>query len=341
MVCWASAVNFVWNYCNEASYYTVKNRSKWLSDYELNKLTSGISKELNIHSQTIQQICKEYVQKRIQFKKNKLSWRKSIGSRKSLGWIPCSSQTLRFNHDLVQYNGIKFKFWKSRPHPWTIKSASFNEDSRGRWYVNLVCEVEETSQGGIQEIGIDLGIKTQATLSDGRKFERENITKKYANKLAIAQRAGRKKQTKNIHAKIANIRKDWNHKTANAILKDAAFVVVGNVSSSKLAKTHLAKSVLDSGWSQLRSFLRYKAIRLGVTVKDVNENWTSRTCNVCQTIGEHQGLSGLSVREWRCIKCGTLHDRDVNAARNILRLGHQTPIKGISITKKCHELSGV
>jgi IS605 OrfB family transposase len=145
----------------------------------------------------------------------------------------------------------------------------------------------------------------------------------------MAQRAGKKRLAKQIHAKIANIRKDWNHKTANAILKDAKAVFVGDVSSVKLAKTSMAKSVLDSGWGQLRSFLIYKSRMLGTTVKEVNESWTSRTCSVCGAIGEHQGLSGLSVREWTCASCGTQHDRDVNAAINILRVGNHTPIKGI------------
>ena len=75
--------------------------------------------------------------------------------------------------------------------------------------------------------------------------------------------------------------------------------------------------------------LAYKALALGIDFKEVNESWTSRTCNVCGAIGEHQGLSGLSVREWTCNSCGTVHDRDVNAAINILRRGSSTPIKGI------------
>lgn len=191
-----------------------------------------------------------------------------------------------------------------------------------------MCEVEETPQSGSLELGIDLGIKTIATLSDGRKFERENLTREYEECLARAQRAGKKNQARRIHAKIANIRKDWNHKTANAILKGTKLVCIGNVSSAKLVKTRMAKSVLDSSWGQLKSFLVYKSRMLGTVVREVNESWTSRTCSVCGAIGEHRGLSGLSVREWTCCTCGTQHDRDVNAARNILRLGHETPTKG-------------
>jgi IS605 OrfB family transposase len=327
---WACSVNQVWNYANEASFQTLKKYSKWLSKTDLEKLTAGSSKELGLNSQVIQQICKEYVQRRVQFKKMRLSWRRSHGSRRSLGWIPCTNQNVIVNGSSLKFGGKTFKFWKTREIPAAIKSVSFNEDSLGHWFVNFMCEVPDDIQVGTIDLGVDLGIKTQATLSDGRKFQRENLTKKYEERLAKAQRAGKKQLTKRIHAKIANIRKDFNHKTANAILKDAKAVYVGDVSSVKLVKTNMAKSVLDSGWGQLKSFLIYKSKMLGTTVKEVNESWTTITCSCCGVKSGPSGLSGLSVRSWVCI-CGVEHDRDINAAKNILKigLGHQTPIKGI------------
>jgi putative transposase len=331
---WAQSVNQVWNYCNEAAYQQLKKHSAWLSRYDLQLLTKGSSKELGLTAQTIQCICKEYAQQRYQHRKQKLKWRSFQGSRKALGWVPCSNQNIRICDDQVILDSKAFRFWKSRELPGRIKSASLNEDSRGRWFVNLQCEVEPLPQEGQLQLGIDLGLKTQATLSDGRKFERENQTRKYAERLARAQRANKRKQISSIYTKLKNIRKDWSHKTANAILKGAQLIVVGNVSSSKLARTRMAKSVLDSNWYQLKSFLKYKALRLGTIYKEVNESWTSRVCSACGCIGEHKGLSGLSVREWICVECGSLHDRDINAAQNILRLGHQTPIKGDSFVEE-------
>jgi putative transposase len=330
LIRWACAVNQVWNYANEASFQTLKKYSKWLSKTDLEKLTAGSGKELGLNSQVVQQICKEYVQRRVQFKKMRLSWRRSHGTRKSLGWIPCTNQNVIVNGSSLKFGGKTFKFWKTREIPAAIKSVSFNEDALGHWFVNFMCEVEDTLQVGTSDLGIDLGIKTQATLSDGRKFERDNLTKKYEDRLAMAQRAGKRQAAKRIHIKVANIRKDFNHKTANTILEGARAVFIGDVSSTKLAKTNMAKSVLDSSWGQLKSFLIYKSRRLGTIVKEVNESWTSRTCNDCGAIGNHQGLSGLSVRSWACI-CGVEHDRDINAAKNILKigLGHQTLIKGI------------
>ena len=329
LVRWAESVNCVWNFCNEASFEMLRRHSKWLSANDLMKLTNGVSKELGINSQTLQQVCKEYWTRRFNAKRRKLSWRRSGGSRRSLGWIPATNQNVKILGDKIKYGGKSFRFWKTREIPTNIRTISFNEDARGRWYINIVCLVDIVACPGASELGIDLGLKTVATLSDGRKFDRDNLTQKYAECLAQAQRAGKKNLAKRIHAKIANIRKDWNHKTANAILADARLVCVGDVSSAKLVKTKMAKSVLDASWCQLKSMLAYKAIALGIDLKEVNESWTSRTCSVCGAIGEHQGLGGLSVREWTCSSCGTLHDRDVNAARNILRVGHDTPIKGI------------
>lgn len=329
LVRWAESVNFVWNYCNEASFEMLRRHSKWLSANDLMKLTNGTGKELGINSQTLQQVCKEYWTRRFNAKRRKLSWRKSKGSRRSLGWIPCTNQNVKILGDRIKYGGKSFRFWKTREIPSNVRTVSFNEDARGRWYINIVCLVEIAPNPGAMDLGIDLGLKTVATLSDGRKFDRDNLTQNYADRLAKAQRAGKKNLTKRIHAKIANIRKDWNHKTANAILAGARLVCVGDVSSAKLVKTKMAKSVLDASWSQLKSMLAYKAIALGIDLKEVNESWTSITCSCCGTKSGPSGLSGLSVREWTCDSCGTQHDRDVNAARNILRVGHNTPIKGI------------
>jgi IS605 OrfB family transposase len=183
-----------------------------------------------------------------------------------------------------------------------------------------------------KSIGIDLGLKTIATLSDGRTLDRENQTIKYANKLAMAQRARKKKLVKNIYAKIANVRNDWAHKQTTKLVNEFDTIVIGNVSSKKLVKTRMAKSVLDAGWGQFKSMLAYKAIALGVDYKMVDESFSTVTCSVCFEKSGPSGLRALRVRQWICGKCGTNHNRDVNAAKNILaRFGHETPIKGIEL----------
>lgn len=325
----SKAVNFVWNYCNEASFNQLKKHSVWLNSGELQKLTSGVGKEINLNSQVIQGICKEFTLRRYHARKAKLSWRVSKGSRQSLGWIPCTNQNVKFEGDRVKFGKKTFKFWKSREIPENIRSVSFNEDSKGNWYVNVTCLINLEGSTGSQEIGIDLGLKTLASLSDGRKFNASRNTRKYEKRLAMAQRANKRRQVKAIHAKIKNSRKDWNHKVSNEILKDCKAVFVGNVSASKLAKTRLAKSIYDAGWSQLKSMLEYKAIPLSVDFREVNESYSTATCSDCLSRTGPRGLRQLSVREWTCSRCGAVHDRDTNAAKNILRVGHHTLIKGI------------
>lgn len=181
---------------------------------------------------------------------------------------------------------------------------------------------------GTAEIGIDLGLLNQATCSDqDEPNRRDNLTGRYAEPLAQAQRARKAKRVKAIHAKIANSRKNWTHKLSTAIVLRALLIVVGNVSSAKLAKTRFAKSVYDASWSDFKAQLVYKAIRLGVRYVEVNEAWSSITCADCGARSGPRGLRALGVRVWQCSHCGVIHDRDSNAAQNILRLGREALLR--------------
>jgi IS605 OrfB family transposase len=175
-------------------------------------------------------------------------------------------------------------------------------------------------------VGIDLGLKTLATTSDGKKYDNTRITNKYAEKLAKAQRANNKKQTRNIHAKIKNVRSDYLHKLSSELIKSNSIIFVGDVNSAKLGKTRMAKSVYDASWATLREMLRYKASRHGVQYRVINESFTSQTCSACGSLpsSRPKGIAGLGIRDWVCSDCGASHDRDVNAAKNILGIGLST-----------------
>ena len=311
----AGSVSFVWNYCNEVNQERWKKFRKTYSGFDLNKKTAGVAKELGLHSQTVQAIGAEFATRCKQFKKVKLNWR---SGKRSLGWIPFKAAGVKVIGDTIQYQSKVFRFWLSRPIEGKIKTGSFSQDARGRWYVNLT--IEEADKGRLatgKECGIDLGLKTQATLSDGKKLERDNLTRKYEGKLAIAQRARKKKQVKAVHAKIANKRKDWNHKKTTELVQQYDKIYVGNVSSTKLVKTRMAKSVYDAGWSQFKTMLDYKSKSLGIEMKVVNESFSTVTCSSCESRTGPKGLANLGVREWICSNCGVAHDRDVNAATNI------------------------
>ena len=164
------------------------------------------------------------------------------------------------------------------------------------------------------------------------KYSR-HLTRQHEAALAMAQRAHKKKRVKAIQAKIANTRADWTHKTTTGIARRAKLIVIGDVSSFKLTKTVFAKSTYDAAWFSVRHQLHYKANRFAGVCEPGSEMFSSVTCSECGARTGPSGLRALGVREWACSCCGAVHDRDVNAARNILafRTGRGTPIKGIPV----------
>jgi IS605 OrfB family transposase len=329
---WARSVNFTWNYINELSERSIREKGAFLSSYDIQKYTDGAGKLLGLHSHTVQQVGAEYVTRRKQFKKRRLQWRKSSGAKRSLGWVPFKSGAAKWKNGTLTFNKQTFKLWDSYGlGDYSLRAGSFNEDSRGRWYFNVVVEVERQLSPGQSAIGIDLGLKITATCSDGVKLENGRFYRNLEKSLGLAQRAGRKARVRAIHAKIANRRKDALHKFSNALVARCGLIVVGDVSSLKLAKTTMAKSVLDAGWGQLKTMLEYKCDHAGIVFKVVSERNTTQTCSNCQQLPDSRprGIAGLGIRAWICSGCGVTHDRDVNAARNILALGHERPVVGI------------
>ena len=330
----AKSVDFIWNFVNELSQRSIKERGVFLSAYDMHPYTKGAGKELGLHSRTLQCIAGEYVTRRKQFKKARLNWRKSGGVRRSLGWIPVNTGAAQWKNGQVYHNGHYFKVWDSYGlSQYRFRSGSFSEDARGRWYFNVVVDGKTEISAGQDRIGIDLGLTDTATCSDGTKLEAGRFYRGLEEKLAIAQRARNKTQVKTIHAKIANRRKDALHKFSRELVNRCGEIYVGNVSRLKLVKTTMAKSVLDAGWGQLKTMLDYKCAHAGIVFKEVNEAYTTQTCSHCGSLPESRpkGIAGLGIREWTCSGCGVAHDRDTNAARNILAVGHGRLAVGIPV----------
>ncbi|MDD2608283.1 MAG: transposase [Giesbergeria sp.] len=137
---------------------------------------------------------------------------------------------------------------------------------------------------------------------------------------------------KDKHAKIKNQRKDDMHQFSTTLVRKNAAIFVGDVVSAKLVKTKMAKSTLDAGWSSLKTMLEYKSHQAGIVFMEVNEAYSTQTCSCCGSIpaSSPKGRAGLGIRAWTCSDCGAAHDRDVNAARNILAAGHRRLAVGIS-----------
>mgnify|MGYP005854291979 CR=1 FL=1 len=313
------SVNTVWNGCREIQEQAFSFHHRWLSRFDLQNLCKGTSKELGIAAATVQMVCQRYNDSRRTNRKARLRWR----GKKSLGWVPLRGDTLKIERDMIRYAGHTFRFWNSRPLPGPVKTGCFSQDARGRWYVSLQCEVKELEPIEDSTAGIDLGLKTLATLSDGKIVENPRFFRTFEQQLGDAQRKKQKRRVRKIHACITNSRKDFLHKETTKLANSYSIIVVGDISSKKLKKTRMAKSVSDIGWSMFRTFLEYKMrLRAGKFIS-VNERNTTRACSCCGGIpaSAPKGRKGLSIREWQCSDCGTSHDRDHNAAQNILALG--------------------
>lgn len=329
------AVNFVWNYCNDRQKDALRFGRPWLTGFDLNNLTSGSSKELGVHSGTINAVCEQYAKSRAQKKRPFLRYR---GVRKSLGWVPFKGRDLKREGDAFRFAGRTFRVFNSRALPeGQIKDGSnFAKDRKGNWFLNIALELDVAAPGARQPargVGIDLGLTDFATLSTGEKIGAQRIYRGAERALAVAQRARKKRRVNAIHAHIAHRRNDFHHKLAARIVREFDYIAVGNVNAAGLAKTGMAKSVLDAGWSSFRNMLKYKSMATGAWYQEVDERFTTQTCSGCGALPDSRpkGIAGLGIREWQCGGCGCVHDRDRNAALNILRRGRATLVVGIPV----------
>ncbi|WP_426336012.1 RNA-guided endonuclease InsQ/TnpB family protein [Pseudoduganella sp. R-31] len=229
-----------------------------------------------------------------------------------------------------------FRVFNSRPLPeGKIKDgACFSQDSRGNWFLNIVIEVAKSPVRPLDlGIGIDLGLKGLAVLSDTNRILAPGFHSKAEAALAVAQRAHKRRRIKAVHAYTARRRLDFLHNESLKIARAFDWIAVGNVNAAGLAQTSLAKSVLDAGWSSFLRMLAYKAVRHGARYVEVNERFTTQTCSDCGALPDSRprGIAGLGIREWICSDCGAAHDRDLNAAKNILRRGRATLVAGIPV----------
>jgi IS605 OrfB family transposase len=321
----AYEVNQVWNWGAQVSEKAARpctGERKWLTGFDLNNLSAGATKHFDkIGADTIQRVNGEYAEKRRIAKRYRLKWRTSAGPRCSLGWVPFKAASLKRKGKSIRFCGKAFRVFESeRLEGVKWKQGHFAQDAVGDWWLSLPIEVPvDESVAPSEKVGIDLGLKEVAVTSDDERCEKNRFYRGIEQKIAQAQRRGHRRQAKYLHRRAANRRKDALHKFSRQLVDQYQKIVVGDVSSPQLVKTRMAKSVLDAGWGMLRGFLQYKSQQAGRSFLIVNERSTSCTCSNCDALTGPQGVNGLHVRRWTCAACGVSHDRDVNAARNILR----------------------
>ena len=331
----AAEVNLVWNWANETSAKAVRpfaGKPKWLSEFDLNNLSAGASEYFErIGADTIQCVNREYAAKRRAAGRTRLRWRVSQGARRSLGWVPFKAASLKRRGKAVRFCGKSFRIFEPEQLQgvkW--RQGCFAQDAVGDWWLCLPVKVRvETTVAPKEAVGIDLGLKEVAVTSDGARCERGGFYRDIEPRIAQAQRRGHRRQAKLLHRRAANRRRDALHKFSRRIVNEYQYIAVGDVSSPRLVKTRMAKAVLDSGWGMLRQMLQYKGEHAGRSVVIVSERFTTRACSGCGCLSGPSGPRQLVVRRWCCSACGAEHDRDVNAARNILAGSRlQTSVSG-------------
>ena len=227
----------------------------------------------------------------------------------------------RIKNNRINIFGLgSLKFFKQDLPEGKIKQARIVKRASG-WYLQLTLDAKHTfkvNSGG--KVGIDTGFKHLAILSDGVKIENQRSYLNSQERLAQAQRGSRKKLVSRLHERISNQRKDYNHKVSRKIVENYSEIYCTNDNLKGQQKT-FGKSIGDAVISQLRRFISYKSDNHDRKFVLVDSKYTTMTCNSCDSLTGPKGFAGLKVRFWECSSCGAKHDRDINSARNILKIG--------------------
>ena len=233
----------------------------------------------------------------------------------------------------------------SRPLPEVAapSTVTVSQDAAGRWFVSMLCDdTISPSPATTSAVGIDLGITCLATLSTGEKITNPRHERKDRARLARAQRELSRKAMGNggnrakarvkvarIHARIADRRRDFLHKLTTRLVRENQTVVIEDLTVRSMVKNHkLARAISDAAWSDMRMMLEYKTAWYGRQLVVV-DRWfpSSKLCGACGTI---RAKLPLNVRTWTC-ECGTVHDRDVNAAKSLLAAGLAVSVCGAGV----------
>jgi putative transposase len=244
---------------------------------------------------------------------------------------------------------LNIRFHRQLPQNQEIKYIHITLEPSGKWYVSF--NLEDLSIQPLpktnNQIGIDLGVSTFATTSCGDKIKSPDLKNEY-QKLKKLQRKHSKKQkgSKNRYKsrlkvarqyeRISSIRKNFHHQVSRKLVNENQVIVLEDLKVKNMVKNRkLSRAISEQGWYQFRSYLEYKCDWYGRELIIINQWYpSSKTCSSCGSI---QTKMPLNIREWTCPDCGANHDRDVNAAKNILAVGTTVSACGDSVRPKVHK----
>ena len=248
---------------------------------------------------------------------------------------------------IVKAGVLNIRFSRTIPKAAKVTTVTVSKDTAGRYFVSMLCTDEVQAKPAAQaKVGIDLGLTHFTILSTGEKIASPKAFAANEKKLAKAQRVLAKKQkgsanrkkaklkVARLHAKIADTRKDFLHKLSTRLVNENQVIAIETLAVSNMQKNRcLAKSISDAGWSEFVRQLEYKSRWYGRELVGI-DRWypSSKRCSDC---GHTVKAMPLNVREWTCPECGSIHDRDINAARNVLAAGLAVSALGESVSPVC------
>ncbi|MCX6777983.1 MAG: RNA-guided endonuclease TnpB family protein [Candidatus Micrarchaeota archaeon] len=319
----------LWNSLLETNKKKYNEEGRFLSKVEMQKMV----KNSGLHSQVAQTLSHRLynalwrmVKLKKQGKECGFPRFKSPDRMKSL-YYPQSGFSLGKRLRVTPFGGLSIK--QHREIKGKIKTLTLKRESSGKWFA-IFCvreDKEQQKKNCGEKIGIDLGLTNFAALSDGKIIKNPRHFRKHEERLASSQRRlsrcekgsrNRKKaklKVARVHEKIANCRSDFLHKLSSELVNAYSLIALENLRSKEMAEGNFGKSIHDAGWRKFADMLAYKAEGAGCKVEFVSPEGTTKECSSCGAVVE----KALSERMHTCPFCGLFVDRDINAARNILK----------------------